>query len=155
MSGQKANPLPQLPIAISPPELWRLEFKRKQVKEQDIEVGDEVPLLTGLSIARLATDEIGVELSLSIQELPQFAIEVSYRSRFQVQSTEQVDDLAGMLKTIAARIAPATLYPFVRETVASVLARAGVDAPLLPVLNFAKMFDPDEIELPPIPGEND
>lgn len=153
MSGQKAKPLPQLPISISPPELWKLEFERKDSDESAAELPTEIPLATGLSVARFGTDEIGVELSVALRELPTFSAEVSYRARFQVRKTEDIDDLEVALKTIATRIAPATLYPFVREAIASAAARAGLQMPVLPVLNFAAMFSASEVELPPVTPE--
>jgi len=100
-------------------------------------------------VARFSDDEIGVELSVGLKDLPGFEIEATYRARFQIISTEEVEDLEVTLKTVAARIAPAALYPFVREVIASTLQRAGVSLPLLPVLNFGAMFDPETVELPP------
>jgi preprotein translocase subunit SecB len=149
MTGPTAKPLPQVPLNISPPELNHLRFERKQGKGP--EAGEfQVPLSTGLSVARFSEDEIGVELSVGIHDLPAFDIEASYRARFQIVSTEEFEDLETALKTVAARIAPAALYPFVRETLASTLQRAGISLPLLPVLNFGAMFEPATVELPPL-----
>jgi preprotein translocase subunit SecB len=146
MSDSTAKHQGQLPIAISAPELWHMTFERlaEAVDSDD----SELSLNTELGIARLAQDEIGVQLTVFIKEGTPFMISVTYRARFQVEPTEELGSLDEVLRIIAARIAPGALYPFAREAISSCLARAGIQAPLLPVLNFGSMFDPGEIELP-------
>jgi preprotein translocase subunit SecB len=146
MSDSTVKNQAQLPIAISAPELWHITFDRltEAVEGDDFELS----LNTELGVARLAQDEIGVQLTVSIKEGAPFMISVAYRARFQVEPTEELGSLDEVLRIIAARIAPGTLYPFAREAISSCLARAGMQAPLLPVLNFGSMFDPGDIELP-------
>jgi preprotein translocase subunit SecB len=146
MSDSSARNQGQLPIAISAPELWHLTFERLAEAVESDE--SALSLNTELGVARLAQDEIGVQLTVSIKEGAPFTISVTYRARFQVEPTEELGSLDEVLKIIAARIAPGALYPFAREAISSCLARAGIRAPLLPVLNFGSMFDPGDIELP-------
>lgn len=148
MSGSTAKSQGQLPIAISAPELWHLTFERLADAVESGDSDSELSLNTELGVARLAQDEIGVQLTVSIKEGAPFMISVCYRARFQVEPTEELGSLEDVLRIIAARIAPGALYPFAREAISSCLSRAGIQAPLLPVLNFGAMFDPKEIELP-------
>lgn len=145
-TAKQPNPLP---IVISAPELWRLSFERRP--DTPWVEGTDPTLNTGLGVTRTAEDEIEVELSVSIEEGAPFSVFVGYRARFHVQSTEGLGSLEQVLSTIAARIAPTTLYPFVREAIGNALMRAGIQAPLLPILNFGTMFNPGEIEVPPPP----
>lgn len=54
------------------------------------------------------------------------------------------DDLTAW-RHVAARLAPVILYPFVRETIATTLQKAGLEGPMPPILDFRRVFDPANI----------
>lgn len=146
MNSTKAAP--QVPVAVSPPELWRLEFERRQPQKGEQLDADEVSINTGIALTRLGPAEIGVEFAFEAPNLPVGRISVAYRAKFKLEATEEVDDLEETLRSISARLAPSTLYPFVREAVASTFARAGFPPLMLPILDFGKMYSPEEMEVP-------
>lgn len=137
-------------LRLSPPELWRLEFARKE-PAGEVDESTELPLVFGLALNRVAVNKLGIELSVELKDFPPLTILVAYRSVFELDSTETGAALERDLKHIAAQVGPAALYPYVREAVSSTVARAGLPPLVPPIVNFRNVFDPDEVTLPAAP----
>jgi preprotein translocase subunit SecB len=149
MAPKKKHAHSDAGVRLSAPELWRLEFTRNELI-QDFK-GEAPPLLFGLGLNRLANNKIGVELSVEIKDFPPVSMTVSYRAVFELDRADSKgESFEKELKFVAAKLAPTALYPFLRETVAITLVKAGLPPLIAPVVNFASVFDADEVVLPPM-----
>jgi preprotein translocase subunit SecB len=134
------------------PLLWRLEFSRKEGFDGELPK-EQVPLALGLAVSRVASNRVGVELSVEIVDNPAAKMQVAFRAVFTlVEENATGHDLEESLQIIAAQIAPSALYPYLRETIGTSAMKSGLPNLLLPIINFRDFFDPKEIEVPPIPA---
>ena len=75
---------------------------------------------------------------------------MAYRADFTLEVAEGTppEVYEAEMQRTAAYLAPATLYPFIREVVLTTIMRSGLTPFVLPIANFRQMFDPDQIVLP-------
>jgi hypothetical protein len=146
MPTKKGKQQSEVPIRVTTPELWQFEFVRNDLSDPKAS-WDEIPLEFALRITRVAAPAIGAELSLSINDSPLARINVSYRALFEVvlpdASSETIEK---ELNRVISNLAAPTLYPFIRETVITTVAKAGLQRIGLPIVNFQRLFQ--EMELP-------
>lgn len=93
---------------------------------------------------------LGVEISAEISvKPPTVESTIVYRgvfSRPADQPPKPRDD--PFWKQVAARIAPITIYPYIRETFTGLAAKAGAHPALsLPIMNVGEMWKPEAIEI--------
>ena len=150
--SRKTRPADAMPgLRLSPPELWRLHFTRHELP-QDFS-SEPPPLLFGLGLNRIAENRLGVELSVEIKDFPPLSVSAAYRSVFELDANSGTD-IDEQLRVIAAQVGPAALYPFLRETITSVVMKAGLPPVVPPVVNFRSVFNPKEVALPPVREES-
>lgn len=143
-------------IHLGQPKLHRVRFAvaddlveasgiQDKKKEQKVDVN------FGLTLARPSMNEIGTELAVTFRDNEYPDIEVAYRIEARVDLNEDSTvELEEALKTVAAQISPAALYPYIRETLGSLSTRAGATPIVLPVVNFRRVFDLDAITIPKV-----
>jgi preprotein translocase subunit SecB len=134
----------------SPPELWRLSFTRDDAASTT-EIDDAPPLLFSLGLSRFAANSLGVELTVEIKDFAPLHVLATYRCVFVVEVEGEPGDIDRELRTVAAQIGPNALYPFLREAIASTVAKAGLPPLVPPVVNFRSVFSLQEVTLPPVP----
>jgi len=104
-----------------------------------------------LTIGRPSADALIVELGLSLDHKEVLRSEVVYAGQW--VSTDGGEAMSDQdLKYFAAKVAPSILYPFLRETLASLSVKAGLPPLVLPVVNFERVFNPADVAVPPPPG---
>lgn len=142
----------------SPPELARLSFSRNDAVVAS-EVDAAPPLLFSLGLSRFALQTLGVELAVEIKDFAPLQILAAYRCVFSLEVEGELGEVDEDLRMVAAQIGPNALYPFLREVIASTVAKAGMLPLVPPVVNFRTVFSLDEIAVPPVPetqqAEND
>jgi len=133
---------------VAGPELSLLEV-RKDVAAREIPPGHPVEFKLNLGLNRLGENVLGVELSLQIANVPGLALNVAYRAVVEV-ADPPTDPIAlnAAMKQIGGRVAPSLMYPFIRETVVSSLQRALLTAIVPPIVNFANVFDLENLAVP-------
>ena len=145
---------PQEPgLNLSPPELWRLEFSRRE-GIADGPAADTTSLNFKLGLSRLSVVRLGVELQVELIDAPGVEMKAAYRAVFEIDGAERpAEDIERDLKVVAAHVAPSALYPFLRETLVTTAVKAGLPPVIAPIVNFRRVFDPKEIALPPVPKD--
>ena len=154
MSSSEAGPVTNAPEqTISAPTpgvklralvLHELEFKRFGGQAPPAEL--EVPTRFRLGTHRLAEDALGVEFSLEIEQEDVVAFRIVYRAVF-VRETDRPapeDDLP-FWRSVAGRVAPIVIFPYMRETFTGLAAKAGLPQLFLPVLNIGGIFPSESI----------
>lgn len=150
MPPKKRKALVQPPIRLSSPELWKLEFEQLETDDNEIDL-TSLPLIFQLSVNRLSTYQVGVEFGVQITELQSLRVVVAYRIVCEIELDGATDEqLDQQLRSIAGHFLPTTLYPFIRETITTNAAKAGLPPLVLPVVNFRKMINIDELQIPPV-----
>lgn len=110
----------------------------------------------GISVVRPSALRIGVEFMVSIEDIPGLTAEVAYRMIFDLDpDSEEAKNAEHSLRTIAARLAPVAMYPFMREALVSAANRALVTNLILPIVYVGKLFTPEELEFPDAPAETE
>ena len=128
----------------------KLHFVKKGPRtDQDT----DLELKYGLAVRRYAENRLGVELSLQ-SDGPQVEFHVTYRAVFtlEVEEAAPAPDWAKELRVIAKEIAPSVLFPFLRETITSTAAKAGVRSVVPPLVNFRELFKSVDIVIPDVPA---
>lgn len=149
--AKKANQSVELPIIMSSPKLWALRFSRTEAHDEahDEPEAQKSPLSFNLGFARPARDQLGVEFTVELSHEGAADILVTYRADFKLEPEEGQDvDYDAAFRQIGGSVAPAAIYPFMREVVASAASRAGLPPILLPVINFRHFFKPEDISVP-------
>jgi len=133
---------------VAGPELTMLEV-RKEDAVREFASDHQVEFKLNLGLNRLATNVLGVELSVQITNLPGVTLAVAYRSVIEIDNPP-VDPvaLASALKQVGGRVAPSLMYPFIREAIVSSLLRAQLPAFVPPIVNFADVFDLATLAVP-------
>jgi Preprotein translocase subunit SecB len=152
MPRKKEKPQREVSLQMSPPELWRFEFVRHEVPPPP--AWEQVPLVLGLGLIRTSAERLLVELSTEIKDVPSFYVHVVYRIAFHTQISDATPgELERELRVVVAQVAPATLYPFIREAVVAAMARAGLPILVLPLVNFRNIVSPKDVTIPPPPSD--
>lgn len=144
---KKKNPV-DIKVRVSVPELVRLDFTRHDNAIQADD--DDFGLTFNLRLARISLYCIGTELELTLTNSIRMSCSVAYRADFTLEVAEGTppEVYEAEMQRTAAYLAPATLYPFIREVVLTTIMRSGLTPFVLPIANFRQMFDPDQIVLP-------
>lgn len=144
---RKSGSLPKnVGVRLSPPELWELMFSRDNT---GIEAATGDPQFDfDLGLSRLGKNKLGVELAVKIRDFPPISMRISYRAVCETDFKGSAEKFDLHLRLLAAQVVPAAIYPYIRETASTTALKAGFPALLLPVVSFADIFDPKQIELP-------
>jgi hypothetical protein len=133
-------------VDASPPKLHRLEFVHE---EEPIPEGTQATIEYQLSVHRFSHLSIGVEFGASVQNVPGVAARAAFRMVFAIRpDSTDADDPERAFRSLAGRIAPVAMYPFIREALASAAVRAQLPELFLPIANVGALYDPDSIEIP-------
>ncbi|MDR6195352.1 protein-export chaperone SecB [Siphonobacter sp. SORGH_AS_0500] len=89
------------------------------------------------SVAQRHQVNVLVELTKSQDENPWIKMAVNTAGMFEIVG--KVEDSS--IENFAQINGPAILYPFIRETIASITSKAGIPTVLLPPLNFVEMAE--------------
>ena len=146
----KAAPPPpvSLDIDASPPELWRVIFSRnpdEDPPEEEVTFRANFSLGFGRNHAR----HLGVELTMVLQDLPWLvknSLVVTYRMFFIVRGPCSDEQLDATLHALGTRVGPATMYPFIRETISSVTTKTGSPI-MVPLVSWEEVFP--SVSIPP------
>jgi hypothetical protein len=134
-------------------ELQRLSFE--QIEDAP-EEGFEPSLQFGIGLARLEELVLGVEYIVRFVENPYVRFEAAYRGAFERgEPFAEGESETQFWQSVAARIAPTVLYPYLRETASGVLGKAGFGRITLPIVMAGAMFKPEGLEIPPVQGVED
>jgi hypothetical protein len=98
--------------------------------------------------------EIIVQVSLEVDDGPVVRATVAYRLRLKVTKDLADGDLEAFLRLTAARLAPVIAYPYIRETLHGLAMKSGLPL-VLPIANVGAMLNPDQVNVPPAPEEED
>ena len=105
-----------------------------------------VDIQVQLSVSEPEGESLSVRVGLRMKDPSVMSIDAAYivvlRMTDQFLFEGSVEE---EWKKIASRLAPVILYPFLRETIASTLQKAGLEVPMTPILDFRRVFDPDQI----------
>lgn len=156
MPPRKKQRVSQTTVHISPPELTQLEFKLGEAAG-GISSWRELQFELGLRLARLAIDRLGVELEIELKNTAAIACKAAYRATYTLDLSHPNDDRAieRELRNVVMQLGPTTLFPFLRETIATTVAKAGLPPLILPLINLRTMFEEAQIEIPAPPVDSD
>ncbi len=127
-------------VALS---LQELSFER--LEGAPPEGKHETPVEFGLSVGDPSSGSLPIRLAVTIDERPAYRLRVVYGAVFRPTEDAPDENREASWRIVAARLAPTILYPFIRETIATVLQKAGLPALIAPVINFASLLPPEEI----------
>ena len=126
--------------------LHDVEFRRTGAKVPAADT--EIPTLFQLGTTRLQAEALGVEFSLEVNLPDTFFARVVYRAVFVREGPPvSAEEEEAMWRAVAGRVAPMAIYPYIRETLSGLTARAGLPAVVLPILNIGGMFPPESIRI--------
>jgi hypothetical protein len=135
---------------IAGPELWRLDLEREDgVPDQLIPADGAGTLSFKVGFNRTSRERLGVEFSVVVEGLPALRLTATYRVVLEASPASLDDDEIELaMRQIGLRVAPTLVFPFARETLASVVQKAGLPALVLPLVNFSKVFDSEATHIP-------
>lgn len=151
MPRKKRQAQPEVNILVSLPELWQFTFERHEVdvNEDLLDPSNTQPILTfGIGLNRFSRERIGVEFQMEVSVQSLLTINIAYRAIFDFEMEGASDEEIEREMRSISRIGAQTLYPFIRESVVSLLQKAGMPPLVPPLINFQEMFNPDEIDIP-------
>lgn len=134
------------------PELIRTLFAR----EPGVTPTDEYTYQLKFSVGavRPHARHLQLELSAIISEIPWVygrQMIVSYGMYYLIRGSTPKSATEAIVLDLARRVGPGALFPFIRETVQSITARAGSSI-MLPMMDWSTAFPPD-LEIPAPQGE--
>lgn len=139
-------------VRMSAPRMTELQFSYTGPSE--ITEGTQIEYDWGLGVYRFSELRIGIEFTVAIR-VAELVGHTTYRIGFElVGGTAEASDPDRALRTLAARVAPTTLFPYIRETFSSAALRCGLNL-VLPFQTVGALYSPEEIELPPAPVEEE
>lgn len=149
MSPRKRKASPDVQVRMTPPELHTFIFIKREANAQP----DDAPgpaLSFSLGLTRLALEAIGIEFTLEIDGLAGTEIKVVYRAQLAVEAEGMPSDkLENELRQAVSYLAPAVLYPYMRETISTAVLKAGMKQIMPPIVNFREIFVDTEVAMPP------
>ncbi len=134
------------------PQLWGIQFERSAASQE----GEQpFPIDLGFGLTRFAKDVFGIELTVSAKDGAPASIKVSYRAVFRIHLQSQADtsDYDAVVRDVLLYTGPSVIYPYIRETVASLFQKSGLQTVTLPLVNFYQIVDPSRVEIPPPPPQ--
>lgn len=137
---------------VAGPELTEISFRKlDNLTEGDSELGFRF----NLGLTRFTQSDLGVELSMDLDNAPQLTARIAYRAIFRIMSTPTESDAEERyLRRLGARVAPAVIYPFIRETFVAIFQKALFPPMVPPIINFETVFDLDSVQVPPVPEKS-
>jgi hypothetical protein len=152
MSRRKKDSAETFELEIMPPELVRLDFEKLDRHKEGTR-GAKVRSDVLLGFARPELRIFTARMGLKIRVPGQFQVELMYEAGFRVSGEGGPQELEHFLRECGAWVAPTVLFPYVRETLTTVMQKAGFPPSVAPLLSSRSMFSPDEIQFPPPPPE--
>lgn len=133
-------------IIITAPQLHTLEFRRES-QEDSTSTEYETEFILGLN--RFGFLRLGVEFGVTVEGIEGLHAQTTFRMVFTLKpESPEAKDPVKAFQGVAARLAPVAMYPWVRETLASIAMKAGVPNLVLPIRNVGGLWNPAEIEIP-------
>jgi hypothetical protein len=141
-------------VRISAPLLASLHFDWQGSRATIEAVLDELQVEYVLNVYRFDRLTVGVGFGVHLAGIEGLTASSVFRMTVALDpaSPEAIDPEMAF-RQFAARVAPLSIYPFVREALASAAIRAGLPSIVLPITNVGGIFTQDEIEVPDPPGE--
>lgn len=139
-------------LVAGAPQLTRILLAREPsvVPEDDYEYN----LQFSLGLVRPHARHLQLELIVAVSAIPwaqRNQIVVSYEMGYLIRGHTSTATGEAIVLDIARRIGPSALFPFIRETVQSITAKAG-SAIMLPMVDWHTEF-PNDMEIPAPLGE--
>jgi preprotein translocase subunit SecB len=127
--------------------LQNVQFTKED--EWDHLIGEGKGITTNFSIraARFPNGVVGVEFGVRIEEEGILSLRVDYRVEFDINNPPADPALLERIqRDAAAKLAPVVVFPYIRETIQSLTAKAGKTPIILPIINIGAAFKPENIE---------
>lgn len=121
--------------------LRRLAIERLGPLQEDSSRRLEANL--GIGAAKQEGNQLAVEMVVSVDHEGVVKLSATYRAVF--RASDEVPD--EQWREFAARTAPTVMYPYIRETITGLVVKAGLPQLFTPILNFAAVFDPEDVDL--------
>lgn len=145
MSDQKVAP--ESPVQIESLSLMGVKFERA---DRLPDGATDVQGTFGLSAGEPENDRIRVDLEAKLEEKTgSYSVSVRYVVVLQkVGDFPEDREEEEYWETVGERIAPVVMYPYVRETMTSILSKAGLPPVMPAIIDFgrAKRVEPDTQE---------
>lgn len=140
-----APDLPQAAIQVTSIGLHAIEFTRLGPKNEF----EDLQIRFGLGVIHPAEDTVGVEFDFATEEEDAFRALITYRATFQrMVPFGEDEDREAFWRTVAGQLSTLVLMPYVRATFAWVLSQSGFSSVILPLVNPAQMFKPEDVGVP-------
>ena len=107
--------------------------------------------LVDLSVSRDTPLELSVALTVATTERAPVRLRVIYGADFLLPEDASDEDREEVLRETAYSLAPAMLYPYIRQFFSDVTGRGRGDRITLPFLPIPLDLDPQEQAIPPAP----
>jgi hypothetical protein len=138
-------------VVFTAPRLASLHFEVDGELDLNLE---EIPTEFKLRVGRLSQLELFVEFGVEIVEIHGLTGLCIYRAEFSLkEGSPEAANAEEAFRSLAARLAPTLLYPFVREALHSAAARAHLPSIVAPIVNFSGVFDSASVEIPAPPED--
>ena len=115
--------------------------------------GDERHMETTFELSTSWTEEglLGVQFGLAVEIKETCNANIVFRGYFRRPDGQEPKAREDPFwQTVAARLAPTMIYPYIRETFTSLALKAGAPTTLiLPVINVGAIWKPDEVVITP------
>ncbi|MBR9991200.1 MAG: hypothetical protein KFH98_15670 [Gemmatimonadetes bacterium] len=128
--------------------LHDVEFKRLKDPDGPLDAGGQLQL--AIKVARPNETDLVVHILFRTEHPQLFKASALYGLRFRLEDDADVGDREEYWRLVAAQLAPVIAYPYARETLNSLAAKAGISGLILPVLNVGAIVPPSDISLAPI-----
>lgn len=136
---------------VQAPQMWEVHLERTDAEA--VPAGESGALAFELGFLRGPDNDVGVQLTVTVRDVPGAIISAAFRATFRLETTEGEADVETRMKMVAGHVAPSVIYPYIREAISTVAQRAGLRSVTLPIINFSTFFSLDEIDFPPAPTE--
>lgn len=135
--------LPEVPFRIVALALQELNFKR--LEGAPPKGPHETPVEFTLAVGEPSSGALPIQLTVQMEEKDAFRVLVTYSVVIQQLQEVPEEEREQTWRVLAARIAPTVMYPYIRETISSLVQKAAFPSFIAPIINFAKLIPPEEI----------
>lgn len=139
-------PLPSPGVQYRGIQLHRVSFAVEGERPQDVK--EEIPIEFQIATGDYHPHEMPVRFRCRVAVDGWFRVDVTYGVMFERDAAPESGKPRLPWNTIVAWLTPITLYPFCRETIAGLLIKAGIDTTPPPIVDFGRLFKPEEIDIP-------
>lgn len=138
-------------IDVESIDLVELHFERPETKIPAEKLEGEGPVGVNFhfTAGRAAPNRIVVALTIDVQAPPVLTVRATARTALTVVTLDNSSPIETTeLAEIASRMGPVAIYPYLREIVADVTRRSGLEPLTLPIYQIGTFFslNPDELE---------